>query len=257
MKNALIGYTGFVGTNLMKQFKFDFLFNRKNINKIIDNYYNMIVCCAPNAEKWLANQEPARDLNNIKKLIKYLSEVSCKKFILISTVDVFNKPINVYENTNIVENKLKPYGVNRRLLEKFVEQNFNNHLIVRLPGLIGNGLKKNTIFDLHNKNEVIKIDSRSIYQFYPINILWKNIILACKLKIKLIHLNSEPISIHEISKKCFNINFTNKLNKPIPNYNMKSLYSKNLFKSFNFYHLNKKQIILSIKDYIKSEPKKK
>jgi len=35
MKNALIGYTGFVGTNLMKQFKFDFLFNRKNINKII------------------------------------------------------------------------------------------------------------------------------------------------------------------------------------------------------------------------------
>ena len=34
MKNALIGYTGFIGKNLMSQIKFDSFYNSKNINDI-------------------------------------------------------------------------------------------------------------------------------------------------------------------------------------------------------------------------------
>ena len=34
MKNALIGYTGFLGSNLKLQNKFDFFFNTNNINNI-------------------------------------------------------------------------------------------------------------------------------------------------------------------------------------------------------------------------------
>ena len=143
MKNALIGYTGFLGSNLKLQNKFDFFFNTKNINNIKNNSYDLVVCCAPNAEKWLANKNPNNDLENIEKLISNLKYIKCNKFILLSTVDVFSLPSNVDEDTLVEEKNLKPYGLNRRSLEKFVEKNFPNKMIVRLPGLVGPGLKKN------------------------------------------------------------------------------------------------------------------
>ena len=41
-------------------------------------------------------------------------------------------------------------GKNRLYLEKWVEENIDNHLIIRLPGLFGENIKKNFIFDLIN-----------------------------------------------------------------------------------------------------------
>ena len=108
MDNALIGYTGFLGSNLKKQNDFNFFYNSKNINEIKNKSFDLIVCCAPNAEKWLATKEPLKDLNNIKNLIENLNNVICKKFILLSTVDVFYNPIDVNENTLIDEKKLNP-----------------------------------------------------------------------------------------------------------------------------------------------------
>lgn len=78
----------------------------------------------------------------IDSLIDHLKTVKAKKFILISTVDVFKSPVNVDENSPIILDELKPYGYNRRRLELFVKKNFTSHLIVRLPGLVGSGLKR-------------------------------------------------------------------------------------------------------------------
>ncbi|MEG2769570.1 MAG: sugar nucleotide-binding protein, partial [Oscillospiraceae bacterium] len=66
----------------------------------------------------------------------------------ISTADVYKTPQNVDENTPIDENDLQTYGKNRYLLEKWVRENIENHLIVRLPGLFGKGIKKNFLFDM-------------------------------------------------------------------------------------------------------------
>lgn len=256
MDNALIGYTGFLGSNLKKQNDFNFFYNSKNINEIKNKSFDLIVCCAPNAEKWLANKEPLKDLNNIKNLIENLNNVICKKFILLSTVDVFYNPIDVNENTLIDEKKLNPYGFNRRLFEKFVQNNFNNHLIIRLPALIGNGLKKNAIFDLHNNNQISKINNKSIFQFYPVHILWKNIEIANKSKLKIIHFNSEPITISEIASKCFNMTLKHEVNTIFQNYDMKSLHVNIFNKYDNFYQLSKDEIISSINYYIQNEPLK-
>lgn len=256
MKKALIGYTGFLGSNIKRQYKFNFFFNSKNIHKIKNKSFDLIVCCAPNAEKWIANKNPDKDLNNIKKLIKNLKSVKSKKFILLSTVDVFYKPIGVTEKTIINEKKLNPYGLNRRIFEKFVSSHFKNFLIIRLPGLFGPGLKKNAIFDLHNNNQIFKIDDRSIYQFYPVINLWKNIKLSIKHKLKIVHFNSQPISIKELSLLCFNKEFDNKVQKTPQKYNVKSIYVKKLYKINSFYHIDKKKIISKIKKFIKTEPKK-
>ena len=48
-----------------------------------------------------------------------------------------------------------------------LRKKFSRHVIVRLPGLIGPGLRKNIIFDFLNHNNVTKIESRSVFQFCP------------------------------------------------------------------------------------------
>ncbi|HCD03853.1 MAG TPA: pyridine nucleotide transhydrogenase, partial [Methylophaga sp.] len=96
--------------------------------------------------------------------------------------------IGVDEFTQIEESDLLPYGLHRRVLEKFVEQHFSSYLIVRLPGLVGPGLRKNVIFDLHNKNNLDVIEGRGVFQFYPMVNLWYDIRTALEAGLSLVHL---------------------------------------------------------------------
>ena len=147
MNNALIGFSGFVGSTLLKQAKFESLYRSTNIQDIEGQVFDTVVCAGAPAQKWIANKEPEADLQKIEGLIAHLKKVQCKTFALISTVDLFKSPIDVDERTTIEEEGLHAYGLHRRLLEKFVESHFEKHLIVRLPGLVGPGLRKNVIFD--------------------------------------------------------------------------------------------------------------
>src|SRR5450830_562145 len=133
MTDALIGFTGFVGRTLLKKVNFEALFRSTNINEIADKEFGVVICAGTPAQKWIANREPVADLQNIESLIAHLKTVTCKTFILISTVDVFKSPIGVDEDTPVDEEGLHAYGLHRRMLEKFVESHFPNHLIVRLP----------------------------------------------------------------------------------------------------------------------------
>ena len=62
MKKAIIGYTGFVGGNIIAQSNFDYSFNTTNISDIEGRYFDLLVIAAPSAEKWKANQNPEKDL---------------------------------------------------------------------------------------------------------------------------------------------------------------------------------------------------
>jgi hypothetical protein len=58
MPSALIGYTGFVGSNLDRQHAFDDRYNSKNINAIAGKSYDLIVCAGIQAKKWWASEHP-------------------------------------------------------------------------------------------------------------------------------------------------------------------------------------------------------
>ena len=132
-------------------------------------------------------------------------------FILISTVDVFKSPVDVNECTEIDEEGLHAYGLNRRLLEKFIESQFKNYLIVRLPGLVGPGLRKNILFDFLNNNNLNMIESRGVFQFYPMVNLWQDIEVSLSNSLNLVHLTSCPLSVSEIASKGFGLDFTHTL----------------------------------------------
>ena len=88
-------------------------------------------------------------------------------------------------------------------LEKFVESHFPNHLIVRLPGLVGPGLRKNVIFDFLNNNNLHAIESRGVFQFYPMVNLWYDIQVALNAGLRLVHLTAAPVSVAEVSRQGF------------------------------------------------------
>ncbi|MCH4539759.1 NAD(P)-dependent oxidoreductase [Ochrobactrum sp. A-1] len=253
MDNALIGFSGFVGSTLLKQAHFSALYRSTNIHEIEKREFDVVVCAGAPAQKWIANREPVDDRKKIESLITHLRTIKCKSFILISTVDVFKEPIDVDEFTPVEEAGLHPYGLHRRLLEKFVEQTFPHHLVVRLPGLVGPGLRKNVIFDFLNNNNLHAIESRGVFQFYPMVNLWYDLQKALDVGLSLVHFTAEPISVADVSLQGFGKLFTQSLSNTPAHYDMQTRHAQ-LFGSLGRHQYSTRETIQAIRAYAQSEP---
>ncbi len=147
MKTAIVGFTGFVGQNLCLSDSFDFKYNSKNISDAYGTNPDLLVYAGIRAEMFTANHFPEQDLANINEAIGNIQKIKPKKLVLVSTISVY--PVfEGDENTVLDENEGTAYGCNRRYLEKWVENNVEDYLIVRLPALYGAGIKKNFIYDM-------------------------------------------------------------------------------------------------------------
>lgn len=252
--NALIGYTGFVGGTLRKQALFDELYRSTSIEKIRGKSFDMVVCAGAPAQKWLANRDPEEDRRKIESLIDCLRATSAKEFVLISTVDVFGNPNGVDEGTQIDEEGLHAYGLHRRLLEKFVASHFPRHLIVRLPGLVGPGLRKNVIYDFHNDNNLGAIESRGVFQFYPMVNLWWDIDRARQAGLQLVHLTAEPVSVADVAQLGFGKTFTQQLAGAPARYDMQTRHAE-VFGGRDRHQYAARETVQAIRAYAQSEPR--
>jgi nucleoside-diphosphate-sugar epimerase len=251
MNAALIGYTGFVGGNLMRQQSFDALFNSSNIEQIAGRSFDLVVCCGARAEKWKANAEPERDLNEIERLTRALEHVETRKLVLVSTVDVFLDPVGVDEDSPTPMTGLHAYGRNRRRLEQIVAGRFDA-LVVRLPALYGPGLKKNALYDLLHGNDVQKIDARGSFQFYEVTRLWRDIAIALDEELSLVHLPTEPATVAEIARTAFGMEFTNELEKPPARYDVHTRFAS-LFGGNDSYVEKKSAVLAGITAWVGQE----
>ena len=88
--NALIGHTGFVGSNIFEQYgDIDFCYNSQNIGEILGMEFDTLICSGVRATKWLANTEPQKDLLQIINLISNIKKCKFNKIILISSIGVY------------------------------------------------------------------------------------------------------------------------------------------------------------------------
>lgn len=157
--NAIVGYTGFVGSNLYTPERFQAAYNTKNIRDAWGTSPDLLVYSGVRAEKYLANSDPDTDLKNIEEAQRNIEMIRPRKLILISTIDVFQNPVGVDETSVINPVGLHPYGRHRYLLENWARENVPDTLIVRLPGLFGKNLKKNFIYDfIHVIPSMLKAD---------------------------------------------------------------------------------------------------
>lgn len=253
MPDALIGFSGYVGSTLLGQRRFDACYRSTNIQDIDRGEFDTVVCAGAPAQKWIANREPEDDRRKIDGLISHLETIRARQIVLISTVDVFSKPVGVDETTKVDEEGLHAYGLHRRMLEVFVERRFPRSLIVRLPGLVGPGLRKNVIFDFVHDNKLEVIDSRGMFQFYPMVNLWYDIESALAAGIKLVHLTAEPISVHEVAKYGFGQSFDQACANQPASYDMRSVHAA-LYGGKGAYQYSKRETIQAIRAYVQFQP---
>lgn len=257
MKKGLIGYTGFVGGNLLHQTHFDYLFNSRNIGEIGKYEVDLLICAAPSAVKWKANQDPEGDQKMIQELMDHLKKAKARQVIHLSTVDVYKNPNNVDEKTPIGLDGLHAYGKNRFALENFFRKNFAKTLIIHLPALFGEGLKKNFIYDLLHQNCLNLTHRDSQFQFYYLNNLWKDLQIALKANLSLLNITSEPIKTKKIADRFFpKLKYNTITEKGPVTYNMRSIHAR-LFGGQNGYLYSKTQIIKELKGFISSYQKEK
>jgi hypothetical protein len=200
---GLLGHTGFVGSNLARQFTFNEFYHSATIDQIAGRSFDGLVCAAIPAVKWQANRDPDGDWKNIQRLLSALETVQVNRFILISTVDVYPRPVGVTEEFDPSSVANHAYGTHRLRVEQWVAQRFPCHHILRLPGLFGPGLKKNVLFDLLNNRELEVIQPGSSFQYYDLTRLGRDLDRMIRAGIRLLNLASEPVATAKILERFF------------------------------------------------------
>jgi dTDP-4-dehydrorhamnose reductase len=242
--SALIGSTGFVGGHLQKSFEFSHTYNRTNISEVEGLETDLLICAGLPAEKWKANMDPESDWWNMANLAQKLSSVSAVKAILISTIDVYQPPVDVTEDDKPNYMGDSAYGRNRAWFETFFVSQFSKSIVIRLPGLFADDLKKNFIFDLiHNRSDqVSNIHQDSKFQFYNLEGIWDLIHKCEENQISLLNVATEPVFAQEIAD-LFNVVLTKSENKI--EYRMTSKHFK-LFNGKNGFLQDKENVLAAI-----------
>jgi len=249
--DALIGSTGFVGSNLRRTSSFGSLFNSTNIDEIRGRKFRRLVCAAPGAEKWKANLDPASDRGAVEELWHSLESVKAEKLILISTVDVYPHPVGVDEDSEIDVERCSPYGRHRLELERKVADSFDA-LIVRLPGLFGPGLRKNALYDLLNHHRVSAIDSRAVYQFYDVTRLTNDLELAERANLGLLNVATEPIAIDRVARDVFDMALASGENRVPARYDFRTKHAE-LFGGHEGYLQGSNAVLEEIREWVLGE----
>lgn len=144
----LVGSTGFVGSNLIHQARFDGVYHSTDITEAYGTSPELLVYAGVRAQKYIANTAPGQDLAHIEEAVENIRRIAPRKLVLISTVDVFREPVSVDEDSPVLTGGLHAYGRNRYQLESWVRENCPGAMIVRLPALFGRCLRKNFIYDM-------------------------------------------------------------------------------------------------------------
>jgi hypothetical protein len=223
--DALIGHTGFVGGNLLRQHPFGALFHSRDIGELPTREYELLVCAGAPAEKWRANQDPEGDRARLAPLFRALERVRAREVVLVSTVDVYPQPLGVDEGTPIDRAAQHAYGRHRLELEEIVRARFPHALVVRLPALFGRGLKKNAVYDLLTDNLVDQIHADAAFQFYGLERLWRDIERMRALGLTLVNVATEPIPMGTVAREAFGLPFDNRPPRPPARYDFRSRHA--------------------------------
>jgi hypothetical protein len=200
---ALIGYTGFVGSNIQKAEHFDALFNSRNYLDMAQGSFGLLVCAGVSAAKWMANKNPDEDRARIRALEGVLATVEAERFVLISTIDVYPVLGGADETFDCHSQNSHAYGTNRLAFEDFCRRRFSNCCVVRLPALFGDGLKKNVIYDLLHDNCLEMINPQSSFQYYDLGNLRHDLERVTSAGLRMANLFTEPVATQTILQRFF------------------------------------------------------
>ena len=126
-----------------------FAVTREN-SKVSKIDYDLIIHCAFNTKE---KQDKYKVLQDNIFFTEQISKLKCKKFVYISTIDVYNSEKN-------------EYNILKELAESIVANNSDNFLILRCSAMIGNNMRKNNLLKIiDDKNPVLSLTKDSTFNF--------------------------------------------------------------------------------------------
>lgn len=160
------GLTGSAIVNYVKRNCLEYqIIRRENANDFIGRECEILIYANGNAFKYKAQEDPFFDFKaSLESVSFYVHKIKFKKFIHLSTVDVYSNLADMdfnKEDSVIDSSFLSIYGFHKILAENYVIKFASDYLIFRLSALVGDGLQKNPIFDFLHKNKKVLINENS------------------------------------------------------------------------------------------------
>ena len=172
MKAGIIGGDGFLGSafvRLAEKRQYDFkIIETYNYSDTIGEYFDVLINANGNSKKYLAEENPKQEfIETAVSVQNSLVDFNCALYVHCSTVDVYhnhNNPEENKENTTIEISQISKYGLHKYIAENLIINYTKSWLIFRFGGLVGPGLKKNSIYDILN-NIPLRVHIDSAYQY--------------------------------------------------------------------------------------------
>ncbi|BAQ64836.1 hypothetical protein GM3709_1601 [Geminocystis sp. NIES-3709] len=162
LKIIIIGGEGFVGSayaRYCQKNSLDYLIiNRANYQDNIGTECDLLINANGNSKKFLAKENPLLEFDeSVRSVRRSLIDFPAKKYIFLSSCDVYpdcSTPESTKEDTMIDISQQSPYGFHKYLAEQCVRHCHSDWLIFRMGGFVGEGLKKNAIFDILQEDKL-------------------------------------------------------------------------------------------------------
>lgn len=192
---SVIGYKGFVGSEISKVISKNKKFNLINLKRGDDidkgiKSSDIVIHVANPAKRFYANQNPELDYKEtVNKTYNFLKYSNKKKFILISSISC-----RTQLNTD--------YGRNRKSCELLVSQH-PNFLILRLGPMFGEGRINDTLNDILN-NKKVYVSIKTKYSYANVSWVAKKIVSILDTDNQIIEIGSKNFITLEKIKTIFN-----------------------------------------------------
>ncbi len=174
MNIGILGGGGFVGSGITRALTGAghacTVITRASYQEMRGRRFDAVINANGNSKKYLAAQSPKEDFEaSVTSVQHSLLDFGYTLYIYCSSVDVYADhahPSANGETAAINPSALSYYGLHKYLAEQLVRRYASRWLILRFGGFVGEGLRKNAIFDLlHDVPLRVHPDSR--YQYLP------------------------------------------------------------------------------------------
>ena len=168
----LLGGEGFVGSGFaryLNHLKMPFtIINRANYSSLAGSECDIVINANGNSKKFIAKEDPKREFQeSVTSVRNTLVDFKFKKYVFLSTSDVYSdcsKPELTKEDSKLNVAEQSPYGFHKHIAELCVQHGAKDWLIIRQGGFVGEGLRKNAVFDALY-GEKLRVHPDSHFQF--------------------------------------------------------------------------------------------
>ncbi len=168
----IIGGNGFVGSGMVRQCERRGLscqvITRSNFDQFCGTSCELLINANGNSKKYMADREPLWEFDaSVRSVHQYLTQIHAEKYIQLSSCDVYpdcSNPNATAETIPIDVSRQSAYGFHKYLAELCVQHFAKKWLIFRMGGFVGQGLKKNAVFDILHGG-TLWLDEESELQF--------------------------------------------------------------------------------------------